>query len=761
MNMIKFVLIVYTILIGITLFSQEVEKKYHLKEDGQFVYEITFLDVKYSGNYMGTYIKEKINHEKLYLPHGKGILTGSNFSYEGEWIEGKFHGKGKLVFSKNEYNGDFKHGLLEGEGSLKYENGCFYSGSFHNNLPDGIGSMQYEKGNLYKGEFKLGKKEGNGLMVFRDGTFKNDFYLDKIFVKQDPKFRGKWSNDTIHGEGILYLANGDSIIGNWKNHNFTGFGKVKFDNGNIYEGEWKDWKKVGKGKFSDDKGNKYIGEFNNDLFSGKGEMFFANKDHYLGEFKDGRINGQGEYLENKKLKKGLFINEVLTGQGEIIEGDKHIIGFFQSGKLQGKGYEIVNNDTLVQGEFKDGLLEGECIVKNYVLKLKGIFYNGEPTGIVDIEYHDGVRKSYSGVVKQQNGYNYILDGYGEMKYIDGSSYAGNWENNVQNGQVEKMVYANGDMFQGLFENGVRLDGKMTYKNGDIYQGLWVSNLKNGYGKMKYKKGDVYEGNWDNDLPNGQGTLTLANKTILNGRFENGYYIKPFQCKTTKIGNQTWMAENLNVSKFRNGDEIPEVKDKEQWEFYIENKQPAWCYFNNDSKNAATCGKMYNIWAISDIRGLAPEGWILPTSDDVKNLINILQPEIFNIELNIEKNKKQGISIEKLEHDKYILREMNKKAGYRAKSVQGWNENGSNSSGLNIFRCGCRENGKFEIGNYDLSGSFVTRTYYRRGNAIEDENGNIITPEKREYFVYEVSHNDLVLRDYSLESTGFYVRCIKQ
>jgi uncharacterized protein (TIGR02145 family) len=32
----------------------------------------------------------------------------------------------------------------------------------------------------------------------------------------------------------------------------------------------------------------------------------------------------------------------------------------------------------------------------------------------------------------------------------------------------------------------------------------------------------------------------------------------------QIGKQFWTAENLNVSKYRNGDEIPEVQDKTEW-----------------------------------------------------------------------------------------------------------------------------------------------------------------------------------------------------
>ena len=43
----------------------------------------------------------------------------------------------------------------------------------------------------------------------------------------------------------------------------------------------------------------------------------------------------------------------------------------------------------------------------------------------------------------------------------------------------------------------------------------------------------------------------------------------------KIGTQIWMTKNLDVSAFRNGDEIPEAKTKEEWETANNEKKPAW------------------------------------------------------------------------------------------------------------------------------------------------------------------------------------------
>jgi uncharacterized protein (TIGR02145 family) len=89
--------------------------------------------------------------------------------------------------------------------------------------------------------------------------------------------------------------------------------------------------------------------------------------------------------------------------------------------------------------------------------------------------------------------------------------------------------------------------------------------------------------------------------------------------SVKIGDQTWMITNLNVSKFRNGDPIPEVKSNEEWEKAGKNKQPAWCYYDNNSSNGVKYGKLYNWWAVNDPRGLAPEGWHVPDAEEVQLL----------------------------------------------------------------------------------------------------------------------------------------------
>lgn len=85
--------------------------------------------------------------------------------------------------------------------------------------------------------------------------------------------------------------------------------------------------------------------------------------------------------------------------------------------------------------------------------------------------------------------------------------------------------------------------------------------------------------------------------------------------------QSWMTKNLDVSTYRNGDSIPNVTDAAAWAALTTG---AYCYYDNDSAtNAATYGKLYNWYAVNDPRGLAPQGWHIPTDFEWTTLENCL------------------------------------------------------------------------------------------------------------------------------------------
>lgn len=132
--------------------------------------------------------------------------------------------------------------------------------------------------------------------------------------------------------------------------------------------------------------------------------------------------------------------------------------------------------------------------------------------------------------------------------------------------------------------------------------------------------------------------------------------------TAKIGDQLWTTENLNVSTYRNGDIIPQVQDSVAWAYLTTG---AWCYYENKTANGTKYGKLYNWYAVNDPRGLAPEGWHVPTEEELMQL-------------------------------------MNKFTADKMKSGSGWDEDvkiknnkDANSTGFSALPAGCRyENGRF-------------------------------------------------------------------
>jgi uncharacterized protein (TIGR02145 family) len=85
-------------------------------------------------------------------------------------------------------------------------------------------------------------------------------------------------------------------------------------------------------------------------------------------------------------------------------------------------------------------------------------------------------------------------------------------------------------------------------------------------------------------------------------------------ETIKIGTQVWMKQNLMTIHFRNGDPVPTTQNPT--EDISEETDPIyqWTY-NAVENNAFEYGRLYTWYAVTDPRGLCPEGWHVPTDAD--------------------------------------------------------------------------------------------------------------------------------------------------
>lgn len=204
-------------------------------------------------------------------------------------------------------------------------------------------------------------------------------------------------------------------------------------------------------------------------------------------------------------------------------------------------------------------------------------------------------------------------------------------------------------------------------------------------------------------------LERLNFRIMNADIKNGNH------QSLQIGNQHWMLANLKVKSFANGDVIFEAQNGEEWRDAGEKGNPAWCYYNNASNHENDYGVLYNWYAVNDKRGLAPEGWSIPTDNDWTQLIEFLGGEEI--------------------------------AGKLMKSNTLWKDEykGTNKSGFNGHPGGSRN----FFGAFNFMGSL--------GSWWSADEFN----DQCSWCRLLYGNYDYVLRNYVSKEKGFSVRCIKK
>lgn len=133
-----------------------------------------------------------------------------------------------------------------------------------------------------------------------------------------------------------------------------------------------------------------------------------------------------------------------------------------------------------------------------------------------------------------------------------------------------------------------------------------------------------------------GGTALATSTILTtGNYYASQTINGCESNRASISivaGKDWLSKNLDVTAYRDGTPIPQVTNSNAWTALTTG---AWCYYNNDSANDATYGKLYNWYAVAGIydaaslsnpalrKQLAPAGYHVPTHEEWNNLSNCL------------------------------------------------------------------------------------------------------------------------------------------
>lgn len=199
-------------------------------------------------------------------------------------------------------------------------------------------------------------------------------------------------------------------------------------------------------------------------------------------------------------------------------------------------------------------------------------------------------------------------------------------------------------------------------------------------------------------------------------------------KTIKIGNQWWMAENLKVRKYRNGDDIDSVAKNLPDSAWANKKTGAYCYFEEKF------GMLYNFYSIKDSRNIAPVGWHIPADDEWKEMEQFLGMTKEDADKINWRGSDQGNKL--------------KIAGgntmYWAKSSDIYTVYGTNESGFTAIGGACRIfNGQW---------GEITHTGFWWTSSLDNGNGAMYRG-----LDYDKT---TVFRYYGPENYGFSIRCVR-
>ena len=115
-------------------------------------------------------------------------------------------------------------------------------------------------------------------------------------------------------------------------------------------------------------------------------------------------------------------------------------------------------------------------------------------------------------------------------------------------------------------------------------------------------------------------FSCENSTKSKKEFDTIIDIDGNEYEVIKIGEQYWMAENLRVTRYKNGVEIPKVTNNNIW---YNLSSGAYSIYENDSSYANIYGYLYNWYAVNNENNIAPEGWHVPTNEDWEELANYI------------------------------------------------------------------------------------------------------------------------------------------
>lgn len=265
-------------------------------------------------------------------------------------------------------------------------------------------------------------------------------------------------------------------------------------------------------------------------------------------------------------------------------------------KNQNFEYELDNNGFIHKAEISDPYASLLKEIIDYTPDLTGTeYYKYDSLGNVTATRLENIGGGIeSEIVKSYNDQGELI----EEKKIKNDKVVF-WEKyEKSNGKIKVYDQVNKDIWHGDLN-----------ENGDVYR-LYNRERKQTQ-EFRYEY-DAW-GNWTDRIKSLNGLQVQEERRHF--KYETYAERSAIQIpKAVGMGEQVWMSENLKVKKFRNGDLINQAQNGSDWYYACLYQKPAWSYCV-DFQGNLTKDVLYNYYALTDPRGLAPEGYRIATCDD--------------------------------------------------------------------------------------------------------------------------------------------------
>jgi hypothetical protein len=402
------------------------------------------------------------------------------------------------------HNGSWEEGYWQGHGTQKLNNGDSFIGEFDKSLRI-FGEYKWKeeeqrqtsqhivirKQRVYQGGFhENGRPHGHGKYTWT--TLKIEDNANE--QKSVSSYVGMFENGQRQGHGV-YTSSALTYTGDWMLGKYHGYGVLKVP---------------------------------------------AKKSTYRGQFHFGKKDGKGEEVldDGTIIHEGLWREDRPFAQEEQTSYDDDDDDNEKSKKSTSQALSTIfqTPTEIVDGEGVQGLYKG--IVEEALPSGVGTItyeFNHHPTGVVQYEgfFDRGIRQGYgradfgNGDHYSGNWSNGIFEGNGEYTFADGRIYKGTWLDGLPHDTEAKFVWPNSDLFEGVYENGHRKDGRIVFADGAYYQGEFYSPDGNYGGEGRLVTLLVsYEGGFRDGAFHGRGCLKKNNGfVIFDGEWVDGKAVR--------------------------------------------------------------------------------------------------------------------------------------------------------------------------------------------------------------------------------------------